>query len=219
MTTIIFFCKYWRAILCPCVTSCAEKHLIPVLDGWWWAATTPCWMVLGREQQEHWPLQGDVSALHQAKQVLLHILINTSLFWCVKIYMCCWFLWKCLDLACYCQYSLLIEYVISRWHTGSGMGVLVENRYKMMTLQEDELGADLGWGHKLELFLLSQSCLTSCLCSAVLKDGETTPENTIWGIFKMSQLRTLVNHWLWWNSSFLSEKNHCCNFNFSLAVL
>lgn len=142
-----------------------------------------------------------------------------TLFLCVKIYMCCWFLWKCLDLACYCQYSLLIEYVISRWHTGSGMGVLVENRYKMMTLQEDELGADLGWGHKLELFLLSQSCLTSCLCSAVLKDGETTLENTIWGIFKMSQLRTLVNHWLWWNSSFLSEKNHCCNFNFSLAVL
>lgn len=59
------------------------------------------------------------------------------------------------------------------------MGVLVENRYKMMTLQEDELGTDLGWGHKLELFLLSHSCLTSCLCSAVLKDGETTLENTI----------------------------------------
>lgn len=167
-----------------------------------------CWMVLGREQREQWPLQGDVPALHQTKgeafflpYFFLTILLPYS---DVLKYMCCCFLWKCLGLASYCKCSLLIM-LFPDGMRGLAWGCWWENRYKM-TLQEDELGADLGWGRKLELFLLSQSCLASCLCSAFLK-GTSRMVKRLQKIqseafLKTSQLRTLVNHWLWWNSSF-----------------
>lgn len=163
MTTIIFlsfFWKYWKSnsSLPLHHQLCREKRLISVLDGLW-VAMIPCAV---------WYMRGISESTSLCKVMCLYftkakVVPCSTLFWCLQTNVLLtfvfyvngkWLNWQ-MSANIFCQF----EYVLSRWHVGSGMLVLVKE-----SLWEAELGSDLGQGCKPELFSWA-----SCYCSAFFK--------------------------------------------------